>query len=310
MKIFSRLRSIFNCVICISLCPLSAQENVWKYTISQDLTSKPLAYWEKVFKPGTSICFTGTYIGSSGEVSGASVPSTLQTIAKKNQIRWFPLITFRSEAIGKKVLTSPQLRNVLVRNLELYLEDHSFYSGIHLDFEGFGPEYSTHYRQLLLELQPVLKKKGKLITLAVFPTEGFDPKLSGFHSAIYKENLADEIVLMAYDLHSTKTSPGPVTEFGWAKQNAGLLLKTYKPEQIWLGLPLYGYYWKKDIKRPKLLTQTSDKNFALRHGKEKEGIYLIRTDKGEGSLILDLKLWEEYAKNIKLKGLAFWRLGF
>ncbi|MGJ4745839.1 glycosyl hydrolase family 18 protein [Leptospira sp. SA-E8] len=310
MKIFSSLGSIFTCVICISLCPLSAQENGWKYTISQDLHSKPLAYWENVFKPGTTICFTGTYIGKNGEVSGTSVPSALQTIGKKNEIRWFPLITFRSVAIGKKVLSSPELRKTLVRNLEFYLEDHSFYSGIHLDFEGLGPEHSTHYKELLLELQPVLKKKGKLLTLAIFPGQEFDPKLSGFHSAIYKENLADEIVLMAYDLHSPKTTPGPVTEFGWAKRNTGLLLKIYKPEQIWLGLPLYGYYWKKDLKRPKILTQISDKNFAIQHGKEKEGIYLIRTETGEGSLILDLKLWGEYAKNVKLKGLAFWRLGF
>ncbi|TGK39551.1 glycosyl hydrolase family 18 protein [Leptospira andrefontaineae] len=310
MKIFSRLGSIFTSVICISLCPLSAQENVWKYTISQDLSSKPLAYWEKVFKPGTSISFTGNYISANGEVSGTLVPSTLQIIGKKNEIRWFPLITFRSLAIGKKVLTSPQLRKTLVRNLELYLDNHSFYSGIHLDFEGLGLEYSTHYKELLLELQPALKKKGKLLTLAIFPPEGFDPKLSGFHSEIYKENLADEIVLMAYDLHSIKTSPGPVTEFNWAKLNVKYLLKTYKPEQIWLGLPLYGYYWKKGVKRPKLLTQSSDRNFVIQYGKEKEGIYLISTDKGEGSLVLDLKLWEEYAKNVKLKGLAFWRLGF
>ncbi|PJZ77943.1 glycosyl hydrolase family 18 protein [Leptospira neocaledonica] len=310
MKIFSRLRLTFTCVICFSICPLSAQEDVWKYTISQDLSSKSSVYWENVSKPGTTICFTGTYIGSNGEVSGTSIPSTLQKIGKKNGIRWFPLITFRSVATGKKVLSSPKLRKALVRNLELYLEDHSFYSGIHLDFEGLGPEYSTHYKELLLELQPMLKRKEKLLTLAVFPAEGFDPKLSGFHSAIYKENLADEIVLMAYDLHSSKTSPGPVTEFSWAKRNTEFLLNTYKPEQIWIGLPLYGYYWKKNAKQPRLLTQTSDKNFAIQYGKEKEGIYLIHTETGEGSLILDLKPWEEYAKNLKLKGLAFWRLGF
>ncbi|PKA17772.1 glycosyl hydrolase family 18 protein [Leptospira haakeii] len=310
MKIFSRLSSIFACVICISLCPLSAQENVWKYTISQDLSSKPLSYWEKVLKPGSSICFTGNYIGANGEVSGVSIPFFLQTIGNKNGIRWFPLITFRSESTGKKVLASPRLRKILVRNLEFYLENHSLYSGVHLDFEGLGPEYSAHYKELLLELQPALKKKGKLLTLAIFPVEGFDPHLSGFHSAIHKENLVDEIVLMAYDLHSAKTTPGPVTNFNWAKQNTENLLKTYKPEQIWLGLPLYGYYWKKDVKRPKLLTQFSDKNFVIQYGKEKDGIYLIHTDKGEGSLILELKLWEEYAKNIKLKGLAFWRLGF
>ncbi|TGK09348.1 glycosyl hydrolase family 18 [Leptospira selangorensis] len=310
MKIFSRPRSIFTYIICFSLCPLSAQENTWKYTISQDLSSKPSTYWEKVFKPGTSICFTGNYIGANGEVTGVSVPSALQTIGNKNEIRWFPLITFRSESVGKKVLSSPQLRKALVRNLEFYLENHSFYSGIHLDFEGLGPEYSSDYKELLLELQPALRKKSKLLTLAVFPAEGFDPKLSGFHSAIYKKNLADEIVLMAYDLHSTKTAPGPVTEISWAKRNIEYLLKTYKPEQIWFGIPLYGYYWKKDAKRPKLLTQSSDENFVIQNGKEKDGIYLIHTDKGEGSLILDLKLWEEYAKNIKLKGLAFWRLGF
>ncbi|WP_108929399.1 glycosyl hydrolase family 18 protein [Leptospira johnsonii] len=310
MKIFSRLRSTFTCVICISLCPLSAQESVWEYTISQDLSAKPLAYWKKISKPGTTVCFTGTYIGSNGEVSGISVPSTLQTIGKKNGTRWFPLITFRSEAIGKKLLSSPQLRKSLVRNLELYLEEHSFYSGIHLDFEGLGPEHSTHYKELLLELQPALKKKGKLLTLAVFPSEEIDPKLSGFHSAIYKENLADEIVLMAYDLHSPKTSPGPVTEFDWAKRNTELLLKTYQPEQIWLGLPLYGYYWKKGNKKPKLLTRMMDKKFALEFGKEAKGIYIIKTENGEGSLILEFDHWIKYANSLKLSGIAFWRLGF
>lgn len=310
MKIFSRLRSTFTCLICISLCPLSAQENVWKYTISQDLSIKPLAYWENLSKPGTSICFTGTYIRSNGEVSGNSIPSALQTIAKKNGTRWFPLITFRSEAAGKLILSSPELRKSLVRNLEVYLEDHSFYSGIHLDFEGLGPEHSTHYKELLLELQPVLKKKGKLLTLAVFPGEGFDPKLSGFHSAIYKENLADEIVLMAYDLHSPKTSPGPVTEFGWAKRNTELLLKTYKPEQIWLGLPLYGYYWKKGKKKPKLLTRNLDKKFVSEFGKETNGIYIIKTESGEGSLILEFDTWIKYANSLRLSGIAIWRLGF
>ncbi|GBF39851.1 glycosyl hydrolase, family 18 domain protein [Leptospira johnsonii] len=161
-----------------------------------------------------------------------------------------------------------------------------------------------------MELQPALKKKGKLLTLAVFPSEEIDPKLSGFHSAIYKENLADEIVLMAYDLHSPKTSPGPVTEFDWAKRNTELLLKTYQPEQIWLGLPLYGYYWKKGNKKPKLLTRMMDKKFALEFGKEAKGIYIIKTENGEGSLILEFDHWIKYANSLKLSGIAFWRLGF
>ncbi|TGM90692.1 hypothetical protein EHR05_07860 [Leptospira licerasiae] len=45
MNLFSKLRSVFTYVICISLCPLSARENVWKYTISQDLN-----LWEEYAK--------------------------------------------------------------------------------------------------------------------------------------------------------------------------------------------------------------------------------------------------------------------
>lgn len=267
-------------------------------------------YWEKELKPGTTLCFTGTYIGKEAQLSGANLPDPVLMLGNKNSVRWFPLLTFNSASSGEKILSSPELRKKLILNLEHYLEKHPSFSGIHLDFEGLSPEYSEAYRSFLFELKPSLKVKGKLLTLAVFPALEFDPKLAGFHSAIYKENVADEIVLMAYDLHSHKTTPGPVTNFSWAKVNTELLLKIYNPEQIWLGLPLYGYYWENGKKKPKLLTLSSDKKLVSEFGKETNGIHILRTEKGEGSLILKFDPWIEYAKNLKLAGLAFWRLGF
>ncbi len=295
----------------VSLCPLSAQETeVWKYALGQDLISKQETYWEKELQPGTTLCFTGNFITEIGKIRYISPPKKILNLGLSRGTRWFPLISFSSPKAGESVLSAPDLRKQLLVNLEDFLQNNPEYSGVHLDFEGLHPSYREDYKDLLSEIRPRFRELGKIISVALFPQEEFSKQLAGFHSAIYKQNLADEIVLMAYDFHSPKTAPGPVTEYSWTRKNMDLLLRVYKPNQIWLGIPLYGYFWEKTKARPKLLTRSKDRNFALENGLEKEGIYIIKTKTGEGSLILEDSFWSEYSRSLKLRGLAFWRLGF
>ncbi|TGK03238.1 glycosyl hydrolase family 18 [Leptospira langatensis] len=311
MNIIPMLRICFTILALASLCPLSAQESgVWKYALGKDLSFKSSKFWEKEFQPGTTLCFTGTSISPDSKVIHHPPPSELLLHGNKKGVRWFPLITFSSPKTGENILSSPTHRRELIHNLEKFLDQYPYYQGIHLDFEGMSTSVGPQYKDFLVLLYPRMQKKKKVLSLALFPQENFIPELAQFHSFVYRQNLADEVVLMAYDYHSPKTKPGPVTDYSWMQKNMTLLLKTYKPEQVWLGIPLYGYFWEKGTEAPKVLTYYKDGKFALDHGKEKQGIYLIQTKTGEGSLIIDTSLWSEYAKNVKLRGLAFWRIGF
>ncbi|TGK07035.1 glycosyl hydrolase family 18 [Leptospira semungkisensis] len=311
MNIFPMTRVCFTILALISLCPLSAEENgVWKYALGKDLHSKPDKFWEKEFQQGTTICFTGTSISSDSKIQHHAPPTELLVNGNKKGVRWFPLISFSSPKIGEMIFSSPTQRRELIRHLEKFLDQYPIYKGIHLDFEGMPPSAGPHYKDFLVQLHPKIQQKKRILSLALFPQENFIPELAQFHSFVYRQNLADEVVLMAYDYHSPKTKPGPVTDYTWMQKNMNLLLKTYRSDQVWLGIPLYGYFWEKDKDSPRVLTYYKDGKFALDNGKEKQGIYLIRTKTGEGSLILDTSLWSEYAKNLKLRGLAFWRLGF
>ncbi|EPG64686.1 glycosyl hydrolase family 18 protein [Leptospira wolffii] len=311
MRGISRFLRQITFLVSLSLCPLSAQETeIWKYAVHQDLKEKPESYWEKELQSGVTLCFTGAFISKSAEIQHTPPPRSVLILGRNKQIRWIPLITFQNIAVGETVLGSEALRAKLRKNLEIFLSENNDYAGVHLDFEGLNPSYRGDYKELLIEIRPVFRESGKVLSLALFPQEEFSKSLAAFHSSVFRQNLADEVVLMAYDLHSPKTVAGPVTKFSWAEKNIDLLLQFYKPNQVWLGLPLYGYYWENGRRPPRLLTIGKDKDFAVQYGKESDGIRMIRTGRGEGSLILDNTRWKEYAKNLKLRGLAYWRLGF
>lgn len=297
--------------LAISLCPLSAEESeVWKYAVHQDLRSRPEAFWEKELEPGVTLCFTGSSISATGDISHIRPPSSILELGTRKGVRWIPLFTFRSVKAGEALLGSEARRRSFQANIADFLVRNPQYGGIHLDFEGLGVSYREDYKNLLIEIRPVFLETKKSLSLALFPQEDFDAQLSGFHSGVFKRNLADEVVLMAYDYHSPRTRPGPVTNLDWAKKNMDLLLRSYRPNQIWLGIPLYGYFWGRGNFTAKLLTFTKDKEFASTQGKDENGIRIIRTGAGEGSLIVDRSPWKEYAENLKLRGLAFWRIGF
>ncbi|EQA34971.1 glycoside hydrolase, family 18 domain protein [Leptospira inadai serovar Lyme str. 10] len=293
------------------LCPVFAEQHspTWIYVLGEDLETKDLSYWQAYLRANVTICFTGTVIQSDAKVRYNSPPDKLLALGLSKGVRWIPLITFKSKT-GTSLLRVGAKKHAMQKALLDFLSEHPTYAGIHLDVEGLPSSLSGEFKNFLMELRPGLRKKGKLLTLALFPQIHFPADLAEFHKDVFHTNLADEVVLMAYDFHSPRTKPGPVTRLSWAKENIALLRKTYDPNQIWLGLPLYGYSWKKGRSKPKVISRKKDSVRMAKSGRNEDGIYIVENEFEVSSLILDETDWIKLSRETGIAGIAYWRFGF
>ncbi|TGK11622.1 glycoside hydrolase, family 18 domain protein [Leptospira fletcheri] len=293
------------------LCLLAAEPHphVWYYAIGGDLKKSDFD-WQSKFQQNVTICFTGGKIGKDGKITWIEIPAYLLDSGIAKGVRWIPMFAFSSKTEGIRLLKSEHQRKALLGSLVGFFKKYPKYSGIHLDLEGLPSSSANDFKILLKELLPAFRTENRKLTIALFPQIGFSHEPSGFHSEISRIDLADEVVLMSYDLHSPKTKPGPVTGLSWTKENLTLLVKSYSPEQIWLGIPLYGYSWKTERKKPDIITRKSSSRKMAEFGRKKDGIHILENGSEFSSLIVDETDWTILVREFGIRGLAYWRLGF
>ncbi|EMS86072.1 glycosyl hydrolase, family 18 domain protein [Leptospira noguchii str. Cascata] len=232
-------------------------------------------------------------------------------MSKNYKIRLIPLIAAASKD-GSSFLGSDITMKIAIENLIVFLKQNPEIAGLHFDIEFLPKSEIGNYKKFLKKLKQKLSKE-KVITVAVFPQLEFPNQNLIVHSDLLEEKSIDEFVLMSYDFHSTKTDPGPVTSIPLTKKNLEFLLKRIPNSKLWLGLPLYGYFWNRNG-RVQILTQKDLEKFKKNSevALNKDGFFFIKNNKGEG-YISDLNTLEKYnvfIDTLQLKGTAFWRIGF
>ncbi|NNF68499.1 MAG: hypothetical protein HKN01_01905, partial [Acidimicrobiia bacterium] len=128
-------------------------------------------------------------------------------------------------------------------------------------------------------------------------------------------DLADYLVLMAYDEHNRFRPDGPVASPQWVEDNLRYLLRFADPHEIVIGLNFYGRIWDPDeLDKPRAVglgslvdlaaggEATFDPETGLDRVELSDGRHLwLETPEG-----LRFDLIDEYG----LAGWAAWRLGF
>ncbi len=239
-------------------------------------------------------------------------PLFLQGIREKS-IHYLPLVNFCSTADGKKLLQSEEYVRVFRENVRILLEK-PYTAGIHLDFEYLPPEFSPHYIRFLKKITPEIRKSHKSLSAAVFPPVDFNPQLSGFHDLVKMEPYLDFVVIMTYDYKSGSTKPVPVTRIDWAQKNIEYTLKIMPAEKILLGIPAYGYYWKKSSHSRNVILEKNLDFYKKTHRAKRDpsGCVQLTSGKGNGYLAdpTTRQLMRNLAAQYSLGGWAMWRLGF
>ena len=128
-------------------------------------------------------------------------------------------------------LKNPEkLANDLAAAVDVYNLD-----GINIDLENLTYED----RHALTQFTALLKNKlkpGKTVSVAVGSVD--KPMTSGWKSAYDLKNLsnvADYLVIMAYDQHSRDSSPGPVAALDWVKKQLDYMVTQAPKDKLVLG---------------------------------------------------------------------------
>ncbi|NBU98836.1 MAG: hypothetical protein EBS19_11610, partial [Spirochaetia bacterium] len=201
-------------------------------------------------------------------------------------------------------------------NILKFLKAYNF-QGVHLDFEGLPEDYARPFASFLKELKEKLTTNNIHLSISLFPPLEFNDPNKGFHNPSILTSSVDSVVLMAYDYHNTKTDQGCVTGETWAENNIIEVKKYFKPEEIWLGIPSYGYEWSGALKSPRVVSSREAQLLKNQFPHSKEPLGCIKISKKDGGkegfiFYADIELRNgltKLAEKHNLIGTALWRIG-
>jgi cellulose synthase/poly-beta-1,6-N-acetylglucosamine synthase-like glycosyltransferase/peptidoglycan/xylan/chitin deacetylase (PgdA/CDA1 family)/spore germination protein YaaH len=116
-------------------------------------------------------------------------------------------------------------------------------AGLNLDLEELQPEDSEAFLELIVELRTALHARAMRLTVDVpFHDPAFDFEYIG--------NVADAVMVMAYDQHYPASEPGPIASRTWLKESYDEVLPRLPADRVVVVLGSYGYDWTLKDKPP------------------------------------------------------------
>jgi len=256
---------------------------------------------------------TGFKIDQEGNIFQDIILKSYENILKNKIV--YLLITLKNTKEGIQFLKNSSNYPKAIKNIINLIEP---FSGVHIDFEYLSEKETLYFKDFLKELQNALKQSKKKLTVAIFPPI-WEIKYNRFHNLTVLHPYIDEIVLMTYDYHNPKTKPGPVSELSWAEKNIQESLKYFKPHQIYLGIPLYGYEWEIKANKHRIVDYSYFKKILYSNAKKEVqtsfnfGTKIVYNNNQKVLFYPDSNFRKEMinmAHRYRLKGVAYWRLGF
>lgn len=333
VKLISPFKTLFSIFFVISSFYLSAQSEAkdipkpiasnktWGYVLSSSLPKFSSEYLESISKSYEILCINGLELNGKGQLRYTS--QFIDKISKSNlkskntdKAKIYPMITVSSIRDGIELLDSSKSKRKAIELILEFMKEQS-YTGIHLDIEYLPLEYDLKLVEFLKELRIALNEKNLKLTFAIFPQLEFPTYVSKLHDAEKIASTVDEVVLMSYDYHNKKTEAGCVTSLEWTRKNLTHLLKYFKPEQIWLGMPAYGYEWLLEPRKVHIVSSRDGKYYSKtwKGTRETSGcLKILRDEKKRESMIFfaddeTRSKMKEIAEEFKILGTAIWRLG-
>lgn len=117
------------------------------------------------------------------------------------------------------------------------------YDGIDIDFEFIASRDAALFSQFLRDLKDSLGSE-KTLSVAVMARTGAETWNTGYDYRAIGE-IADLVVVMAYDYSYIDSSPGPIAPYWWVEQVVDYTASQMPREKILLGMATYGYDWIK-----------------------------------------------------------------
>lgn len=119
------------------------------------------------------------------------------------------------------------------------------YQGVDVDFEYVYGEDAEPYARFLARLREALSPKGLPLSVALAAKTADDQpgRLYEGHDYRLIAQAVDHALLMTYDWGYVSGPPMAVAPLPQVRQVVEYALTHFKPEQLYLGIPNYGYNW-------------------------------------------------------------------
>ena len=192
------------------------------------------------------------------------------------------------------------------------------FSGVDIDYENLLPEDRDRFSAFVRELRADLTARGLELSVTVQPKRQ-ESRSVGPGAADWAELCAsaDRVQVMLYNLHSSRTGPGPLAERQWVREVLGYGRSQCDPGRLVPVLKLAGMDWgprgTKDISHADASALISAQGASLKREAEgtpffryegKDGAHTVYFEDAE-SVLLKVSWLEELGYN----SVVFWSLG-
>lgn len=220
------------------------------------------------------------------------------------------------------ILRSPELRKKAVDGI-LEVVEREKAAGADIDFENVPPEDRRYFSQFMRELADALHPVGYMVTASVpaklkeNPSQGW----SGAFDYPLLASICDLVFVMAYDQHYATGAAGPVAGIDWVRAVCEYATTAVPADKLVLGVPSYGYDWRIGRRGARAVPAFRALEMASAHGvqvsRDATGLVpffyykdgrIKRVVYFEDAASLAHKM--ELVRNLGLRGIVFWRLGY
>ncbi|MCL6581098.1 MAG: hypothetical protein K6U08_05715 [Firmicutes bacterium] len=262
-------------------------------------------------------------VGPGGQVVGDGYRDEVMALARSRGLEVVPLVNNVKGAGGNgaEALGDAWVRSALVKKLADLAVDRS-YDGLNVSFELLPAGARDDYTAFIRELAAALHERGKTCYVSVFGDVDVPPEVSGAYDYRAIGEVADFVVLMAYDRHWTATGPGPIAPQPWVEATVESLLRYVHPRKVILGVGTHAYDWPAQEEGGRVeylptgaaLDRAAEVGAEVIYDRESRQSYYVYTRQG-----FEREVWVQdrvhlrdkvlLARRRGLRGVAVWRLG-
>ncbi len=229
-----------------------------------------------------------------------------------------------SSELAHELLEDEEDQRELIESI-LRTVDRKGYQGVDVDFEYVRAEDARRYAAFLARLRQGLVPRGLPLIAALAPKTSAG-QLGRLYEGIDYRLIAQSVdfaLLMTYEWGNQASPPMAVAPLPQVRQVVEYALTEFRPSQLYLGVPNYGYDWTlpyrsgsraKSLSNVEAVRLAWNRHAAIRYDEQAQSPWFRYVD-GRGT---EHEVWFEDARSIKAKlnlafdyslyGVGYWNL--